>query len=206
MEFELLQVLACALQNAGRKDGVKHSTVPLRYRARNQSAEYTPGIWRIKEIREEGCKFALDDFGAGLSSFSYLKTIPVDYLKIDGSFVLNMIKDPIDEGIVKAYYDNGKLRTQHYYVNDLTEGPGKHYYEDGRIKAEMYFRNGKLEGSVTTYGTSGQIESRLYYVNDKLHGEATYYYNNRQIMTHINITLSNLSCIKLYLAIQPLQT
>lgn len=61
----------------------------------------------IEEIHELGCKFALDDFGAGMSSFSYLKALPVDYLKIDGDFIRNMDKEPMNYEIVKAVNNIG---------------------------------------------------------------------------------------------------
>jgi diguanylate cyclase (GGDEF)-like protein len=56
----------------------------------------------INTAKKRGFKFALDDFGAGMSSFSYLKALPVDYLKVDGGFVRNLLSDPIDLGIVDA--------------------------------------------------------------------------------------------------------
>jgi len=59
----------------------------------------------ITILREFGCKFALDDFGAGMCSFSYLKHLPVDYVKIDGHFIKNMEQEATDVAIVKSIND-----------------------------------------------------------------------------------------------------
>jgi len=63
-------------------------------------ANFTHAQRFVNELKEIGCRFALDDFGSGFASFSYLKTLPVDYLKIDGSFVRHLTDNPVDHTMV----------------------------------------------------------------------------------------------------------
>ncbi|MGD8323959.1 MAG: EAL domain-containing protein [Gammaproteobacteria bacterium] len=72
-------------------------------------ASYSQANRFIHALKELGCRFALDDFGTGLSSFGYLKHFPVDFLKIDGSFVREIIHDPIDREMVRSINEIGHL-------------------------------------------------------------------------------------------------
>lgn len=77
----------------------------------------------IEGIKSLGCQVALDDFGTGLSSYTYLKELPVDYVKIDGSFIKNILKDPHDQAIVRSMNEvahfMGMKTIAEYVENDL---------------------------------------------------------------------------------------
>ena len=78
----------------------------------------------MKKMQQLGCHTALDDFGSGLSSFSYLKNLPLDYIKIDGIFVSEMLQDKASSIMVDAIHSVGKklglMTIAEYVENDET--------------------------------------------------------------------------------------
>jgi len=92
-----------------RRSGLDASKICFEITETAAVASYSQAKRFIQSLKELGCKFALDDFGTGLSSFGYLKHFPVDFLKIDGSFVKEILHDPIDREMVRSINEIGHL-------------------------------------------------------------------------------------------------
>lgn len=105
-----------------QKSGLDASKICFEITETSAVASFSQANRFIRSLKELGCKFSLDDFGTGLSSFNYLKQFPVDYLKIDGSFVRGILNDPIDREMVRSINEIGHL-TGKLVIAEFAENP-----------------------------------------------------------------------------------
>ena len=114
-------------------------------------ANITSVVHFMHALKELGCLFSLDDFGSGLSSFTYLKNLPVDYLKIDGHFIKNLTVDKIDQSMVDAISKMGHAmgiktvaeRVETHEVLDTLAAIGVEYAQGYHIAAPQSVVNFK---------------------------------------------------------------
>jgi diguanylate cyclase (GGDEF)-like protein/PAS domain S-box-containing protein len=113
----------------------------------------------VETMREHGIRFALDDFGAGASSFGYLKTLKVDYLKIDGQFIRDLLDDPLDLATVRCFRDVAQVigtRTIAEFVENeriaellhdigIDYGQGYLYHRPESLDALLRWRSSRVE-------------------------------------------------------------
>jgi diguanylate cyclase (GGDEF)-like protein len=99
--FEDADLYGCIEENLKAND-LPPSSIVLEITEQVAVRNIVTAADQISEISKLGCRFAIDDFGAGYSSYTYLKSLPVDYIKIDGSFIKNLGTDLVDQTIVRS--------------------------------------------------------------------------------------------------------
>jgi len=93
------------VQNKLRQTGINPERVVFEITETSAISNFELTKRMVTSLRSLGCRFALDDFGAGFNSYSYLKHFPVDILKIDGGFITDLDNDPVDQLLVKSMID-----------------------------------------------------------------------------------------------------
>ena len=89
--------------------GIRDASICFEITETNAVTSLSKATEFMRALQARGCRFALDDFGAGLSSFTYLKHLPADFVKIDGSFVVDMLQNPVNHAMVKAIHSIGHI-------------------------------------------------------------------------------------------------
>jgi len=92
-----------------RKTGVSPNQICFVVTESTAIEDITVATSFMLKLRGYGCRFSLDEFGSGLSSFTYLRKLPVDFLKISGAFVRDMLTDPVDRAMVNSINEIGHL-------------------------------------------------------------------------------------------------
>ncbi len=92
-----------------RRSGVPYGSVCFEVTETAAISNMTSAMRLFQDLRNRGCRFALDDFGSGLPSFGYLRMLPVDFLKIDGLVVKDIVSDPVDLAMVRSINEIGQL-------------------------------------------------------------------------------------------------
>jgi diguanylate cyclase (GGDEF)-like protein len=93
------------VQNKFKQTGINPERVMFEITETSAISNFELTKRMVSKLRSLGCRFALDDFGAGFNSYSYLKHFPVDVLKIDGGFITDLDNDPVDQLLVKSMID-----------------------------------------------------------------------------------------------------